>query len=163
MVFSDSNFYGETRYNAFLSGEEVFYNIGEDTNRASQILVAAVEYPTKQAKMIIIGDQDFAVNGMGLSSSPPSSNGLLYPENARFLIRAAAWLLDADPNTTDLLNFGVPGPTSTPTLVPTPVVHNADVGITLTVDNLMPSSGDSASSTALLSLTTALMQLIIST
>ena len=143
LVFSDSNFYGETRYGDFLSDGRIFYNIGEDTSRGSQILAAAVDNPIKQSRMIVIGDRDFAINGMGLGSSPPSSDRLLYPENARFLVRAVAWLLDADPSTTQSLTFGKPEPTATSTPVPTPRVLNADVGVTLSVNNLTPSSGDS--------------------
>lgn len=142
LVFSANNFYGETSYADFLGGGEASYDSGDDTNRASLVLAAALEDPGIQARMVVVGDRNFAVNGMGLSSSPPSTDALLYPENARFLIQAVAWLVDADPSTTETLTFGDPGPTATPTLVPTPVVLNADVGITVTANNLTPSSGD---------------------
>ncbi|MCP5303455.1 MAG: DUF11 domain-containing protein [Pseudomonadales bacterium] len=142
LVFSANNFYGETNYNDFLGGGEVTYDSGDDTTRSALVLAAALEDPALQAKLVVVGDRDFAVNGIGLSSSPPSTDALLYPENARFLTRAAAWLLDADPATTEALTFGVPGPTATPTLVPTPVVLNSDVEIALTANNLAPQSGD---------------------
>ena len=121
LVFTDANFYGETNYSEYFNSSYVEYNIGSDTGRGNLVLVGAMEDTTQGTRVIVIGDREFAINGYGLQTSPPYSGSFLYPGNARFLLRAAAWLLDADMMNTVDLTFPTPGPTSTPTITPSPV------------------------------------------
>ncbi|MBN1564146.1 MAG: hypothetical protein JXA10_09920 [Anaerolineae bacterium] len=120
LVFTDSNFYGETDFTTYLSTGYVEYNIGTDTGRGNLVLASALENTVTGTRMIFIGDRQFALNGYGLQTSPSYSGSFLYPGNVRFLLRAAAWLLDADMTDTVELTFPTPGPTSTPTITPSP-------------------------------------------
>jgi hypothetical protein len=121
LIFSDANYYGETNFSDYFSTGYVEYNIGEDTGRSNLVLAAALEDVTQGTRVILIGDREFAINGYGLQTSPPYSASFLYPGNVRFLLRAVAWLLDANMSDTVDLTFPTPGPTSTPTITPSPV------------------------------------------
>jgi len=119
LVYSDATFYGETDFKAYLDAGYVEYNIGTDTARASLALAAAVENPTTGARIVVIGDKEFATNGSGLQSSPPYSASFLHPDNVHFLLNAVTWLLQVQP-VSDQFSFPTPGPTVTPTITPSP-------------------------------------------
>jgi hypothetical protein len=121
LVFSDSNFYGEVNYVDYLDSGFVEYNIGTDTGRSNLVLASALEDSVVGTRVVLIGDREFALNGYGMQTSPSYSGSFLYPGNVRFLLRAAAWLLDADMSNVVDLTFPTPGPTSTPTITPSPV------------------------------------------
>lgn len=116
LATSDSNFYGEAAYAAYLTSGTVEFNIGVDTTRGSLPLAAAFENPATGTRIVVVGDREFATNGGGLQVSPPGSAAFVYPDNARFMLNAVTWLLDRPPV---VIDFPSPGPTSTPTMVPT--------------------------------------------
>ena len=119
LVFSDVNYYGETDYAVYLRDEVAEYNVGDDFSRGPLALVAAVQNPIDNMRMVIIGDGDFITNGKGFSSSPSFSAGFIYPQNVRMTLSIITWLLEADEANTVPLNFPTPGPTATPTTTPT--------------------------------------------
>jgi hypothetical protein len=121
LVFSGSDFYGETAYQEYLSGYGAEYNIEEDTTRGTLVLAAAIENSATGSRTVLIGDREFATNGGGLQTSPPYSPSFLYPDNIRFLLNAVAWLVEAEGDLVDI-PFPTPGSTATPTstLSPTP-------------------------------------------
>ncbi len=118
LVYSDTNFYGETEFNTYLESDYAVYDEDADTAPGSLVLAAAMQDSGTGARVVLIGDREFATNGGGLQTSPPYSASFLYPGNIRFLINAVAWLLEAE-QTADF-TFPTPGPTGTPTLAPTP-------------------------------------------
>jgi hypothetical protein len=119
LVFSDSGYYGETDLRGYLDTGISQYAEDEDTLRGALPLIGVATNPTTGARVILIGDRDFATNSGGLQTSPPNSASFLYPANVQFLLNAVAWLMDAEP--AQDLSFGTPGPTSTPTITPSPV------------------------------------------
>jgi hypothetical protein len=119
LVTSDSTFYGETEYADYLSGALPEYNIGRDTTRTALVLAAVVVNIETGMRIVVIGDRDFAMNGMGLQTSPPYSASFLYPDNVRFLLNSAAWLLGVEGPVE--MSFPTPGPTATPTITPSPM------------------------------------------
>jgi hypothetical protein len=121
LVMSDSSFYGETHYADYLAGAPTDYNIGADTTRSSLVLAAALANSETGTRVVVIGDRDFVTNGYGLQTSPPYSASFLYPDNVRFLLNSVSWLLGAEGMVN--MTFATPGPTATPTMVPsaTPV------------------------------------------
>jgi hypothetical protein len=118
LVTSDSTFYGETAFANYLAGAVTEYNIGDDTTRTALVLAAALENLETGTRMVVIGNRDFATNGKGFQTSPPYSASFLYPDNVRFMLNAAAWLLGAEGPIE--MSFLTPGPTSTPTVTPSP-------------------------------------------
>ena len=119
LAFSSDRYYGEADYADYLLNHTAAFNLGVDTPRGFQALAVAAEDPTTSARIVLIGDREFATNGGGLRTSPPSSAGFLYPGNVRFLLNAVAWLVGADTSETVELVFPTPGPTSTSTPIPT--------------------------------------------
>jgi hypothetical protein len=117
LVFSDSNAYGEVDYGFFLQEGILEYNIGRDTGQDALPLIAVYEDETSTARIVVIGDREFVTNGSGFQTSPSYSNALVFPDNARFLLNASAWLVDATPVD---LSFPTAAPTGTATITPTP-------------------------------------------
>jgi uncharacterized repeat protein (TIGR01451 family) len=138
LFFSPDGFYGEVAFNDFIATGAAAYNIGQDTARAPQLLAAAAASPETQARVILVGDREFATNGVGLQSSPPNTGAFLHPDNARFLLKAVAWLLGADLASLADVAFPTPGATATPTLTPTPVIYTADLKLTMSVNDATP-------------------------
>lgn len=120
LAFSSSDFYGETAYRDYLAGYGAEYNIDADTYRTALTLAVAVEDSATNARIVLIGDREFATNGGGLQTSPPYSAAFLYPDNVRFLLNAIMWLLDTEGDLTEI-SFPTPGPTATPTITPSPM------------------------------------------
>lgn len=118
LVFSDTDFYGETDFATYQQSDYAIYDADADTAFGSLVLAAAMQDAGTGARVVLIGDREFATNGGGLQTSPPYSSSFLYPGNIRFLINAVTWLLDAEQSAE--FTFPTPGPTNTPTLVPTP-------------------------------------------
>jgi hypothetical protein len=119
LIYSGSEFYGETDFKTYLDTGYVENNIGTDTARTSLALAAAMEDVTTGTRIVLIGDREFATNGRGLQSSPPYSASFLYPDNVRFLLNAITWLLQAE-SVSGQVSFPTPGPTVTSTITPSP-------------------------------------------
>ena len=117
LVFSDPSFYGETAYAEYLETGVLEYNIGEDTGRDALALIATFEDPDVGSRIVLIGDSHFALNGVGMQTSPAYSGAFVFPNNAQLLMNAVAWLLESEPAET---NFPTPVPTGTPTTTPSP-------------------------------------------
>jgi len=117
LITSDSIFYGEVLYGAYLDTQTFEYNIGTDTARGSQALAVALDDPRNNTRIVLIGDREFATNGGGFNTSPPGSASFLYSGNVRFMMNAVAWLLD-----TEIVDytFPTPGPSPTPSTTPSP-------------------------------------------
>lgn len=117
LAFTDSSFYGETGYTAYLSDGIIAYESGKDTARGPLALAAAFDDPASGIRVVLIGDRQFITNGAGFQTSPPGSASFVRPGNVRFAINSVTWLLG-------LGDFGIslptPGPTSTPSLTPSP-------------------------------------------
>jgi hypothetical protein len=109
----------ETDFQDYLNGYGAEYNIDDDTVRTAQTLAVAIENTATEARIVLIGDREFATNGGGLQTSPPYSPSFLYPDNVRFLLNAIAWLMEADGEPIEL-SYPTPGPTATPTITPSP-------------------------------------------
>ncbi|MBZ0294173.1 MAG: DUF11 domain-containing protein [Anaerolineae bacterium] len=144
LVFSSGEFYGENNLAAFNEGGVALYNIGEDISPGFLPLATAFENSTSGTRIVLISDRDFATNGSGLQSSPPNTGAFLYPGNVRFLLNSVAWLLGAEKVD---LTFPTPGPTATPTLIPTPAVIDplavqTDLAVTVSVSNIRPVEGE---------------------
>jgi hypothetical protein len=118
LAFSDTNFYGESDYNDFLKTNFVEYNVDEDRAQGSLPLAVAYDNPVLDTRIVLIGDADFARNGLGFQTSPPYSSSFLYPNNVRFMLNSVAWLLDAEQVQ---LSFPTPGPTVTPVPTASPI------------------------------------------
>lgn len=119
LVYSDRDFYGESDFTTYLQTGWVQFNINTDTTRTALVLAAAMNDNVSGTRIVLIGDRDFATNGGGLQTSPSYSASFLYPDNVRFLVNAAAWLLGVG-SISDQLTFPTPGPTETPTITPSP-------------------------------------------
>lgn len=119
LISSESNFYGETAYAAYLEQGLVEYNIGTDTTRSALALAASFEKPSTGTRVVLIGDREFATNTSGFQTSPPYSSAFLYPGNVRFMLNAVAWLLGAEPIAGEL-SFPAPAETATATITPSP-------------------------------------------
>jgi hypothetical protein len=117
LVFSSDQFYGESNFAAYETDGTFAFNIGEDTTPGLLPLAVAFENARAGVRGVVIGDGQFASNGAGLQSSPSYSNGFLYPNNARFLINAVAWLVERP--IIDV-QFSTPAPTATVTITPSP-------------------------------------------
>lgn len=117
LVYTDSGFYGESAFGAYLTEGAAAFNIGADTTRGPLALAAAFANPDTGSRMVVIGDRDFATNGSGFVTSPPNTASFVYADNVRFMLNSVTWLLEAD--AVDL-TFPTPGPTSTATITPSP-------------------------------------------
>jgi hypothetical protein len=117
LVFSSDQFYGEQDYAAYEADGTFAYNIGKDTTPGLLPLAVAFENERMAVRGVVIGDGQFATNGGGLRSSPSYSSAFLYPNNARFLVNAVAWLLERP--VIDM-HFSTPAPTATVTITPSP-------------------------------------------
>jgi hypothetical protein len=117
LVFTDSLYYGETEYNAYLETGIVEYNVGVDTGRGTLPLAAAITMVDNSARMILIGDRDFMINGKGFQTSPSFTDSFVFPGNVNFLLQATSWLLETE---VEIVEFPTPGATNTPTLAPSP-------------------------------------------
>lgn len=117
LVFSPSNFYGETRYDIYQRDGTFEFNIGADTTRGALPLAASYRNDKTDVRIVVVGDREFATNGAGFSSAPPNSAGFIHPANVRFMLNAVTWLLDTAPVS---VQFPTAGPTSTPTITPSP-------------------------------------------
>ncbi len=117
LVFTSEQFYGETDFAQYLNDGSFQFDIGKDTTRSALPVAAAFKNDTTSARIVIVGDREFATNGAGLQTSPSNSAGFVYPDNARFLLNAVTWLLDQAP--VDLA-FPSPAPTATATITPSP-------------------------------------------
>jgi hypothetical protein len=119
LVFTSAQYYGEAGFADYLVNHAAAFNVGVDTPRGFLALAVAAEDPTTSARIVLIGDRDFATNGAGLQTSPPSSAGFLHPGNVQFLLNSVTWLVGADTSETVELAFPTPGPTATATPMPT--------------------------------------------
>ncbi len=117
LIFTTDQFYGETNYAQYLKDGTVQFNIGTDTTFGSLPLAAASENKSSGARVVMIGDREFASNGAGLSTSPANSPAFVFPDNARFLLNASTWLLGQG---TVSIDFPTPAATATATIVPSP-------------------------------------------
>jgi uncharacterized repeat protein (TIGR01451 family) len=142
LVFSPDDYYGEISFFEYRETDLAEYNIGEDTTRGAQAVVVTAENSAANVRVALIGDRDFILNGGGLRTSPATSAAFVYPENARFMMRLIAWLLQADPANTYEFTFDTPGPTATVTITPTPIVTNADLVVTMTPSTTEPQEGE---------------------
>ena len=119
LVFTDSNFYGETNYAQYLKDGSFAFNIGADTTRGPLPLIASYSNDRTSVRIVVIGDREFATNGNGLRTSPPNSAAFIYPNNARFLLNTVTWLLDKE---SVAVEFPTAAPTATVTITPSPTL-----------------------------------------
>jgi hypothetical protein len=117
LISTTDRFYGETNYAQYLKDGTSQFNIGIDTTFGALALAASSESKTSGARVILIGDREFATNGAGLTTSPANSPSFVYPENARFMLNTATWLLGQGSVSMD---FPTPAPTATVTMTPSP-------------------------------------------
>lgn len=117
LIYGPADYYGETNINEYDNTGAVTYVEGEDSARGGLPLAAAAVHPDTGARVVLIGDRDFATNGGGFQTSPPNSPSFLYTSNVDFMLNAVAWLLGTEPAD---MSFPTPGPTSTPVDTPTP-------------------------------------------
>ena len=115
LVFTTSKYYGESNYAQYLKDGSFAFNIGTDTTRGPLPLVAAYQNDKTSARIVVIGDREFATNGAGLRTSPPNSAAFIYPNNARFLLNTVTWLLDKESVSVE---FPTAAPTATVTITP---------------------------------------------
>jgi len=114
LIFSDPAAYGESAYLDYLATGRSSVDPESDTPAGRLALAVASEDRASGSRLVVIGDGDFATNGGGLRTSPPYSAGFVYPGNLEFLLRALAWLVDADLSATTELAFPTAAPTATP-------------------------------------------------
>ena len=124
LASTDSSFYGENQYGAFLETGAIDYNIGSaeaggDTARGQLTLAVALESPTTGMRIVFVGDREVATNGAGFNTSPVGSASFLHPTNVRFMMNAVAWLVDAE---IIEYTFPTPGPSATPSITPSPTL-----------------------------------------
>jgi hypothetical protein len=127
LALTDDDFYGETDFGTYMDMGFATYNLIEDTPRMSLALAAAVADPATQARVVFIGNRDFATNGGGLQVAPLARPAFIYPDNARFMLNSIAWLLEVDAGNVDFnlpsaangSEHVLPTPTPFPTLPPT--------------------------------------------
>ena len=117
LVFTSKTFYGESNYAQYLKDGTFSITAGADTAQSELPVIASYLNDRTSVRMVVIGDREFATNGGGLRSSPPSSSAYVYPTNAHFLLNVVAWLLDKETITVD---FPSPAPTATVTITPSP-------------------------------------------
>lgn len=117
LAYTTEDFYGESAYENYMKTGASQLDIATDTTYGRLPLAAAFENTGTGARIILIGDREFATNGGGLQTSPPSSASFLYPDNVRFLVNAVAWLLNVEPVE---LAFPTPAPTATVTITASP-------------------------------------------
>ncbi|MDZ4764890.1 MAG: hypothetical protein SGI73_10085 [Chloroflexota bacterium] len=117
LVFADPAFYGEVDFARFVREGVLEFNIGTDTAAGSLAVSGAFDDPRTGSRIVLVGDADFARNGLGLQTAPRYSAGFVHPANVRFLLNAVTWLVNAE---SVALEFPTPGPTETATLTPTP-------------------------------------------
>ncbi len=120
LVYTGSQYYGETAYVDYLQLNIELYNPGIDTPRGRLPVIAASENRTTGARVVVIGDGGFAANGEGFLSAPSNTAGFVFPANVQFMMNAVAWLVNADVTRTETFEFPTPGPTATPTPAVTP-------------------------------------------
>ncbi|NDJ77375.1 MAG: hypothetical protein GYB65_14070 [Chloroflexi bacterium] len=114
LIFTEEIFYGEGDYRRYQESGEVEYLEDEDTARGSLPLAAIATHPTG-ARLVLIGDREFATNAGGFQTSPPNSPSFMYTGNVEFMVNAVSWLLDSE---SPDLTFPTPAPTSTPLATP---------------------------------------------
>ena len=117
LVFTDTTFYGESDFKAYLSDGTINFDIGKDTAQGALPLAAAFQNDKSSSRLVLIGDREFATNGGGMRTSPPNSAAFVYPNNARFLLNTVTWLLDQQAVSVE---FPTPAPTATVTITPSP-------------------------------------------
>ncbi len=117
LVYTDSGFYGESAFGAYLAEGDVAFDIGTDTTRGPLAIAAAFADPDTGTRMVVIGDRDFATNSNGFVTSPPNTASFVHADNVRFMLNSVTWLLEADAAD---LTFPTPGPTATATITPSP-------------------------------------------
>ena len=117
LVFSDTQYYGETDYAQYLLDNTTEFNIGDDTPRSALPLAVSVQNDNNGGRMVVIGDSEFVINGRGFLTSPAYSASFIYPENVRFMLNSTSWLLEARMQN---YRFSTPGPTETATITPSP-------------------------------------------
>lgn len=144
LVFSSSEFYGENNFPTYYENGLALYNIGQDIPAGFLPLAVAFENPDSGLRLVMVGDRDIATNGSGFQSSPPNTPSFLYVGNIEFMLNSVTWLLGVEPVE---VSFPTPGPTATPTLVPTPAIEEgptvrADLGISIAVSNMRPAEGE---------------------
>ena len=116
LLFTTNDFYGESAFAAYLQDGTFNFDIGVDTPQGVLPLAAAYSNERTSSRIVLIGDRELAINGMGMKTSPSNSAGFVHPGNARFLLNVATWLLEAEPLE---LEFPTPAPTATVTITPT--------------------------------------------
>ena len=122
LIFAPDDTYGETEYEDYLlTGFIPTYSASADTNRHTLAIAAASENPTTNARVVVLGDLEFAINGGGFETDPPNSATFLYPNNVLFLVNAVAWLVHAEPVDASVLLSGyVTAPARTPVTLTSP-------------------------------------------
>jgi len=116
LVFSTSQFYGETNFRDYFRDGVFAYNIGEDQPPSERPIVIALDVEASGARVVLFGDVDMLANSGGFQSSPSYTSNFVYPDNVQLALNSVAWLLESDNPT---LTFNPPGPTATPTIFPT--------------------------------------------
>ena len=96
LVFAPEDYYGESAYATYLTDGIAGYDVVADTADDSLALAVAFLNPSSSARIILIGDRDFATNGGGFQSSPATSTNFSYVSNIQFLINSVAWLMDSE-------------------------------------------------------------------
>ncbi len=96
LVFAAEGYYGESDYASYLTDGLAEYDEVADTEAESLALAVAFMNPSSSARIILIGDRDFATNGGGFQSSPATSTNFTYVSNIQFLINSVAWLMDSE-------------------------------------------------------------------
>lgn len=130
LASTTDTFYGEVAFADYVTTGTAAFNINADRTQGELPLAAAYQNDRTNSRIVLIGDREFATNGVGLYTAPLNSAGFIYPDNARFLINAALWLLDSEPAS---LDFPTPGPTPTVTLTPTITPTPSPTGAPTTV------------------------------
>jgi hypothetical protein len=138
LAFADAAFYGESDFARFTRDGTLEFNIGTDTTAGNLAVAGAFDDPRSGARIVLVGDADFARNGTGLQTAPRYSAGFVYPGNVRFLLNAVTWLVNAESVT---LEFPTPGATETPTITPTQTPTRTPTG---TPTSAAPESTDEA-------------------
>ena len=142
LAFSPSDYYGEVAFTEYLEGGATQFNVDADVARGRQAVAAASEHEARGTRVVLVGNRALVTNDGGLQTSPPRSAALLYPDNLRFLLNAIAWLIEADVTDTQTLEFPTPAMTATPTVTPTPLAINADLAVSIAVNDPNPAEND---------------------
>ncbi len=118
LIFAPEDAYGETNFAQYQQDSTFNFDIGADTASGRNALAVAYENDDTGARLVLIGDREFAANGWGFNAAPPNSTGFLNIANIQFMLQSIAWLTDTDaPEYT----FPTPGATATATITPSPL------------------------------------------